>query len=158
MLNPSFCWSNPTFTGSTYIFPDKTSSFSGFNLHFSVLHSSALKTRSAALGRKARRLLLRRTRCLEVNWTGAGQSTIIMIRECKTTTRKWIIYIVSYIYCIYIYVYMINGKYYKYVYIYICVCVWQYNYMYVYIYIYSNIDNKLYMTNDIFIVDVVSML
>ena len=39
-------------------------------------------------------------------------------------------------------------------------CVWQYNYMYVYIYIYiySNIDNKLYMTNDIFIVDVVSML
>ena len=38
-------------------------------------------------------------------------------------------------------------------------CVWQYNYMYVYIYIYSSIiDNKLYMTNDIFIVDVVSML
>ena len=30
-------------------------------------------------------------------------------------------------------------------------------YIYIYIYIYSNIDNKLYMTNDIFIVDVVSM-
>ena len=51
---------------------------------------------------------------------------------------------------------MINGKYYKYVYIYMCVCDNITTCMY--IYIYSNIDNKLYMTNDIFIVDVVSML
>ena len=51
---------------------------------------------------------------------------------------------------------MIDGKYYKYVYIYnIYVCDNITTCMY--IYIHSNIDNQLYMTNDIFIVDVVSM-